>query len=175
MLQRYQPNFESLTQAEAALVARHIARVTKDENFVCDDGGLLFQRVSNMSMNHAQVVLAVAPDPSPEAVVALEKLVGRPIVREAMPQPNQRAPRVARDPNAPRASRRMDNRVIVSVAPNPKKITSASHARYELYKVGQTIDEFLKAGGTTADVNWDIDRGFVVVEAPGATTEEASE
>lgn len=164
MLEKYRPNFESLTQREAALVASHVSRVSGDENFACDDGSLLYQRLENMSWNHAQVVLAVAPDPSPEAVVALEKLVGRPIVREPMPERQKRVS-APRDPSAPRgaARRRDDDRVIGYVAPNPKKPGSASHTRYQLYEVGKTIGDFLRAGGTTADVAWDIERGFVKI------------
>lgn len=164
MLSKYQENFASLTAEEAALLSRHIARATGDESFRSDSGEHIFRHAKNIGMTHAAVVLAVAPDPSPEAVVLLEKLVGKPIVRPEQAAPERAAPRAPRTP-APRgnARRGVDPRVIDSVKPNPKKPSSASWARYELYRVGMTVDEFVAAGGTTADVKWDLDKGFITI------------
>lgn len=159
MLRKYQVNFQSLTPAEAALVARHVTRVTGKEYEQPIDGPTLYERLSAANLSQAQVILAVAPDPSPEAVVALEKLVGRPIVREApAPVPAAASPR----PKGA-AVRGSDKRVITSVAPNPKKAGSASHARYALYAVGMTVDQFVAAGGTTGDVKWDLQKGFITL------------
>lgn len=164
MLSKYQPNFASLTQAEAALVAHHVARVTGEEFDSSIDGQSLFERLSAAKLTQAQVILAVAPDPSPEAVVALEKLVGKPIIREQPKHPNTHPAPTPRPKGA--AVAKNDPRVVVSVAPNPKKVGSASHARYALYKVGMTVSQFVAAGGTTADVKWDTEKGFVVLGDP---------
>lgn len=162
MLRKYQANFQSLTPAEAALVARHVTRVTGNEYDQSIDGPTLYERLSAANLSQAQVILAVAPDPSPEAVVALEKLVGRPIVREApSPVPAARTTVSPRPKGA--AVRGSDKRVITSVAPNPKKAGSASHARYALYAVGMTVDQFVAAGGTTGDVKWDLQKGFITL------------
>lgn len=159
MLSKYQPNFASLTQAEAALVARHVVRVAGDP---LDHSRNLYDQLQERGFTQAQVILAVAHDPSPEAVVVLEKLVGKPISRES-----EKPQIAARPPSAPRAKgaavRGTDKRIITSVAPNPKKEGSASHARYALYTVGMTVDEFVAAGGTTADVKWDLSKGFIAL------------
>ena len=166
MLSKYQSNFASLTQEEASLVAHHMARVTGEVYDPTIDGPTLYDRLSTAQFSQAQVILAVAPDPSPEAVVVLEKLVGRPIKRELPQEPAaQRKPRA---PSAPRGAARRGNdpRVVATVAPNPKKPSSASWARYELYRVGMTVDEFVAAGGTTADVKWDLEKGFITLAEP---------
>jgi hypothetical protein len=48
-----------------------------------------------------------------------------------------------------------DDRIICFVNPNPKKASSKAHAVYELYKVGMTVAEFIKAGGGMDHVKWD--------------------
>lgn len=39
---------------------------------------------------------------------------------------------------------------------NPKRKGSKSAARFALYTNGMTVAEFLKAGGTRGDINWDV-------------------
>jgi hypothetical protein len=55
-----------------------------------------------------------------------------------------------------------DPHVISFVKPNPKKPSSAAHGRYALYVVGMSIAEFIRAGGTKADVLYDMSKGFIV-------------
>lgn len=166
MLSKYQPNFHSLTPTEAALVAGHIARIVAPASIGAATGATgdhLFAACQHFGLTQAQVILAVAPDPSPEAVVALEKLVGKPIVREA-PKPKKPAPSAPRPRGA--SVRGSDKRVVLTVVPNPKKAGSASAARYDLYRVGMTVDQFVAAGGTTADVKWDTEKGFITLGDP---------
>ena len=56
-----------------------------------------------------------------------------------------------------------DPRVIMTVKDNPKTPGSKAHARYALYQVGMTVDEFLKAGGRRPDINYDLNHGFITV------------
>lgn len=167
MLQKYAENFAALTPEETTKLAVAIANRhegTIGPRGMCSPTGEhLFKHVAEAGLSQADVVMAMAPDPTPEGVVILEKLIGRPIVR-ATEKP-AKAPRPARSP-APRgpAKRGSDPRVVTHVAPNPKKAGSASHARFELYKVGMTVDEFVAAGGTIADVKWDSERGFIKLE-----------
>lgn len=56
-----------------------------------------------------------------------------------------------------------DPRVIMTVKDNPKAPGSKAHARYALYRVGMTVDEFLKAGGRKPDINYDLKHGFITV------------
>lgn len=64
-----------------------------------------------------------------------------------------------------KAAKTGDQRVIKSVKPNPKREGAAAHARYNLYRVGMTVAEFIKAGGTSADVSWDARKGFIELSA----------
>ena len=69
-----------------------------------------------------------------------------------------------------RPSRLADNAVIkVLVAKNPKRPESAAGKRFDLYKKGMTVGQFLAAGGWQADVRWDVKQGFVeLIQKPAA-------
>lgn len=38
---------------------------------------------------------------------------------------------------------------------------SHSFARYNLYREGMTVDDYVQLGGRRADIKWDTDRGFI--------------
>lgn len=58
-----------------------------------------------------------------------------------------------------------DKRVItLLVKENPKRPGSKAHARFELYKNGMTVEQFLAAGGTLSDVAWNIAHKFIEVK-----------
>lgn len=46
---------------------------------------------------------------------------------------------------------------------NPKKLGSAAHTRFALYRDGMTIGEALRAGITTADLKWDTEHKFIEI------------
>lgn len=46
---------------------------------------------------------------------------------------------------------------------NPKRSGSASAQRFALYKNGMTVKSAREAGVTTADIDWDVKRGFVKI------------
>lgn len=50
---------------------------------------------------------------------------------------------------------------VVSIAPNPKKVGSATHGRYTIWQVGMTKADALAAGLTRADIAYDVKKGFV--------------
>lgn len=55
-------------------------------------------------------------------------------------------------------------KVITVVAKeNPKKQGSSSATRFALYRNGMTVAEFVTAGGTLGDVEWDTKRGFITL------------
>lgn len=57
---------------------------------------------------------------------------------------------------------------------NPKKPGSATHGRFALYRDGMTISEAVAAGITSADLDYDAKKGFIVVtQPPAANTETA--
>lgn len=75
-----------------------------------------------------------------------------------------KAPKVKAEPGTKGPAPSPDDpRIISFVAPNPKKPSSAAFQRYALYSVGQSIADFIKAGGTKADVQYDLGKGFIKV------------
>ena len=44
---------------------------------------------------------------------------------------------------------------------NPKRPGTAAHERYALYREGMTVAEFLKAGGSSADISFDQTKKFI--------------
>ena len=57
------------------------------------------------------------------------------------------------------------NAVITLLATsNPKRVGSAAHHKFSLYKTGMTQQEFLDAGGTTPDLVYDSAHRFISVE-----------
>lgn len=181
MLAKYQPNFAALSPEAEALVASALSR--RHPNLPAYVPGSLFRLCQEAGLDQADVVCAVATESSPLAVQAMEVLAGIPVVvgHPCLSGPAPRpapvateekvgeAPRVerVREPRAQRPST-TDPRVIVSVAPNPKRPGSASHARYELYRVGMTVDEAIAAGVKREDIAWDSasSRKFISLESP---------
>ena len=49
---------------------------------------------------------------------------------------------------------------------NPKREGTSSRARYETYKAATTFEEYHALGGTTQDLAWDLEHGFVSRSAP---------
>ncbi len=56
-----------------------------------------------------------------------------------------------------------EGRIKVLAKENPKRVGSASRERFSLYRNGMSVTEFLKAGGSRADIRWDIKHGFIEV------------
>lgn len=53
-------------------------------------------------------------------------------------------------------------KIKILTAENPKRAVAAE--RFALYKNGMTVDAYIEAGGTRADVNWDVKQGFIEVK-----------
>lgn len=162
MLTKYQPHFASLTPAHAAHVAAAVARRHRlAEAPDAESGEELWELCEALGLDQADVVLSLAADATPMGVVCIETLIGRPITRE-LPA-SARAPRAPRAPKGA-AVRRADSRRILTVVPNPKKPGSKSHARFEAYRVGMTVDQAVAAGLTMDDIRHDVARGFITLE-----------
>jgi hypothetical protein len=56
-----------------------------------------------------------------------------------------------------------DAKIKVLAEKNPKRAGTASFDRFAKYADGQTVDEFIAAGGLRADVNYDADKGYISV------------
>lgn len=63
--------------------------------------------------------------------------------------------------------------IVTVLVPNPKRPGSLTHARFELYRTGQTVGEFLAAGGRRVDLKWDEEHKFVSISP--ATAKVADE
>ena len=185
MLPRYMPHFTALSVDQAHLVAAALRLVDADDTESSITGTDLFHRCEAAELDQADVIMSLAADPSPAAVATVACLLGRPIdVRRRgesaydaatgrlidTAQPEGSAPRRTGNARSSAAQPRTDPRVVVSVAPNPKKPGSGSHTRYAHWAIGRTVTECMTAGLTTADVRYDLDRGYVVVAAPGTAT-----
>lgn len=78
-------------------------------------------------------------------------------------------------PKKPRQSRLRfpaDGVITLNVSDNPKRAGSKAHGVFALYRDQMTVAEFLEAGGTTGDLNWDANRNFISVsgvEVPAAS------
>jgi hypothetical protein len=72
--------------------------------------------------------------------------------------------KAAKKEKSSKGERSTDTRKIkVLVKGNPKREGSASYARFELYKFAKTVDAFITAGGTAADVAHDSKKGYISV------------
>lgn len=89
----------------------------------------------------------------------------------------QREADKANRPTAGSRSRLPDDGVIHMLRDtNPKRVGSASHPRFDLYKEGMTVKEYktLNKDFGSADLAWDIDHGFIrVTKADGSPLVEA--
>lgn len=156
ILERYKPNFEGLAEDQARYLAERMRLPEVPEQLTGRD---IYQIADSAGMDQADVVMTLATDATVTGVQVVEALVGRPIVRKAAAPP-----RTSRGPRRTVSVKRTDPRRIVWVGPNPKKQGSASYDRFALYREGMTVQEFLEAGGTTGDVKWDTERGFIKLE-----------
>lgn len=52
-------------------------------------------------------------------------------------------------------------KIKVLVKENPKREGSASFKTFALYAKSKTVAEFIKAGGTMADIRWDVNKEFI--------------
>lgn len=75
------------------------------------------------------------------------------------PRTDAERQRVVAAPVAPR--RVLGTRVLVHVAPNPKRPGSASRDRYALYQAGLTEAQLIERGVLSADLRWDTEREFL--------------
>jgi hypothetical protein len=63
-----------------------------------------------------------------------------------------------------RDSKWKDRRKFRAVQPNPRRLGSLRHDRYNLIREGMTIGEYLSRGGLTSDITSGLRRGHYVLE-----------
>jgi hypothetical protein len=145
-------NLDTLSVAEVQMVA---ANVTPDHP-TPNDARHFAQICISRGLDHADITLAAL---RMEQIPTVERLVGKPIYRHV--------PKPIITPPSPSAQKRVksDPRIIRLLQPhNPKQPGSKSHARYALYQDGMRVDEYVRAGGVTADLSWDMKREYIRIE-----------
>ena len=85
--------------------------------------------------------------------------------QSAVVKPKAKKPKVM-DPKLFKGTYKYDRdaRIQILVPKNPKREGSGGYKRFELYKSGMKIRDFLEKGGKTIDLDWDRERGFVATE-----------
>jgi len=53
--------------------------------------------------------------------------------------------------------------ITIAVTGNPKRLHTLAHARFELYKDGATVADYVAAGGRTGDVLHDVAQGYITL------------
>lgn len=82
-------------------------------------------------------------------------------VSEVMETKSRKRGKKEMDPNDPF----MKQTIELLRLENPKRKGSKSAARFALYTNGMTVAEFIKAGGTRGDINWDVAHEHIKLEA----------
>lgn len=173
LLERYRPALAGMSSDAVTLLS---SRLGLPETPATGEG--LWEVCREAGLDAADLVCAVAGDASALAHDVLERLAGRrierlppgirttcPVTGRPIPQEQSELPLTAPPPPTRRATR-ADPRVVLAVAPNPKRPGSAAHARYSAWRTGATVDECLAAGLTAEDVRWDTRRGYVTLGGP---------
>lgn len=123
--------------------------------------------------DRAQVLLKSldpARQPEGEVEMATAKKSPKPVAKKAAPTEAKAAPAKSKK-TAPVAEKAGPGhksafndgmKITVLVKENPKRAGAA--ARFALYKNGITIAEYVAAGGTLADVRWDVKQDFISVK-----------
>lgn len=63
--------------------------------------------------------------------------------------------------------KRVDKNAVITILAtyNPKRKNSGGHARFELYKDGMTVAEYVAIGGKAADIRYDIAKGNIEIKS----------
>lgn len=166
MQEKYQENFKTLSVDEADYFTDAIsgyidARITDNDLEI--DGEILYNALSDHGIDHKTACMSLANDPSPTAVIILEKLIGHPI-RKQIPRAQPVSSIMRRVQNDGQQRPKLiknDPRVIYDIQEGAKRPGSKSYDRYKLYQEGMTVTEFIAAGGTAGDVKHDVSKGFI--------------
>ena len=89
-----------------------------------------------------------------------------PKTKSEVVKPKAKARVKAKDPKDYKGTYKYDkdSRIQICVDKNPKREGCGGWKRFNLYKTGLKIRDFLASGGKTIDLDWDRERGFVAVE-----------
>ena len=189
--------YSALTDMQALYLWQELHRsglVQDDPDPSAATGPLVAELCSGLS--HAQVVLSISYRTERVFYDIAQVLLQRPIYMcargetgipltdiEGRPLPLPIGHRRGEPPAAPvtlkparrkmQYQQKLDPRVISGIVPNPKKVGSKSYERFALYREGMTVQEFLLLGGTSGDIRYDVEHGFIRVDLPSARKQES--
>jgi len=170
ILPKHEGRFLSLTQPELdrILAAMSIAHPELHELEDMDPASLVaYCRDSHISQ--AEVIMSLARDPHPDAVSAVERLLGHEIDRRSPREVEierhkaEVASRPSPPPPKPASSTTDTRRIELLVDKCPKREGTSAHKLWQIYKSGMTVQEFLARGGTMAAIRWDLDHKFIAL------------
>lgn len=192
MLPRYITLFSRLTPRESLLLWARLRQTGLLQTAPPD--GLTGRALGEacVSLMHSEVVTSIVDRPEPHWCDILDKLLDKPVYlcasgetgepesredavpvlypvghRRGEPLGTGRIP--YRIMSRVRVEPKKDRRVVVYVQrPNPKRPGSASRDRYDLYREGMEVTEFLMLGGTMGDVVHDSKKGLIRLDLPRA-------
>lgn len=180
ILPRYEEAFAALTQPEIACLIRSLTLPPTNGAGMCLTGADVLRYCRERHVSHAEVIMSLAPDRTPEAVSCVERLIMRPIDRRSPREVN--ISRLPRPPGSAQVAasvgsrQAIDDRVIrVLAQTNPKRPGSASYPRFELYRDGDTVAQYMARGGRRADITWDVDKGFIKLDDDPAPAQQEAE
>lgn len=109
----------------------------------------------------------MAPAKTPaakKAATPAKKATDKPAAKKTPDKPAKKAAPAVEDVGTRGRKPNIDGsaKIKVLVKENPKRAAAAT--RFALYKNGMTVDEYIAAGGTRADVNWDVKMQFIEVK-----------
>ena len=106
-----------------------------------------------------------APAKAPVKVVAKPPAKAAPTKAapvKAAPVKAAKAPAKAeKKESAGRTNKHAGKKITVVAKENPKREGTAAHDIFSLYKTGQTVEQFLEAGGTVVALDYDSKKGFI--------------
>ncbi len=94
---------------------------------------------------------------APEKAAPAAKKAATPAAKKVAPAPADESPKRGRAPSIDGSAK-----IKLLISGNPKR--SDAHRRFAFYKNGMTVDEYIAAGGTRADVNWDVKQQLISVK-----------
>lgn len=87
-----------------------------------------------------------------------KKMVAEEAPKKKMVAEEDEKPKVKRE----RKPRLVEGRIKLLVEENPKR--GAAEKRFDLYNKNKTVKSFLEAGGTRADLSWDVAHKFIEIK-----------
>lgn len=189
MHERHKAVYSSLTNQEVDYLSKSL--ITK--GFIPEPPATTDDLVNKLDpYSHADVVLTLANDPSEIGITIIEKLIARPIYMCARGETSETLTDMRGNPlKTPLGHRRheppffperlavpisdhirgvprkIDNRIITAVIPNPKTPGSRAWARYNEYVVGKSVSwHLLNTAVIRPDINWDAKQGYITLVSP---------